>query len=285
MKKKTNRSTGRLARTVLNIEGMVCTSCVDNIEDNIGEVKGVNEIRVSLREKLARVSYNPKVTNPEKLCEEIEELGFDATPAEGKQTYNTGDSITAPMVSYVDIKVEGMVCQSCVQNIEGNLSKKKGVKEIKVSLKEKLASVTYDPKMTNPRRLADNIDDMGFEATPLISGEALNCFSTASTDLVSTVGIDGMTCHSCVSLIESGIGEMGGVDTVRVSLEKKEATIVYDGSKASTEDFKTAIEDMGFIVTGIKSKFYQIFHSQVLILLRVIPAYMFRMCMKVIDCP
>lgn len=171
-----------------------------------------------------------------------------------KPLYDRGGSASAATLSHVNIMVEGMVCQSCVQNIEENLSTEKGVKEIKVSLKEKSASVMYDPRITNPRRLADNINDMGFEATPVISESALNGSSTASTDLVSTVGIDGMTCHSCVSLIESGIGEIKGVYLVTVSLEKKVATIVYDSTKASTEDFGTAIEDMGFIVTGIKSK-------------------------------
>ena len=255
-RRKLKPSTGRLARTVLNVEGMVCTSCVDNIESNIGEMSGVNEIRVSLREKLARIRYNPKITDPEKLCEAIEELGFDATPVEGKETRSsTAASVSA--ISHVDIKVEGMVCQSCVQNIEENISEKKGVKEIKVSLKEKLASVTYDPRLTNPRRVADSIEDMGFEATPLISEAAINSSSIAEhSNLMSTIGIDGMTCHSCVSLIETGIGEMDGVESVRVSLENKLATIAYDSSKASTENFKSAIEDMGFLVTRLISKFH-----------------------------
>ena len=251
VKRKTNRTKGRLVRTVLTVQGMVCTSCVDTIEGNIGEMAGVNEIRVSLHEKTARITYNPKVTSPEKLCEAIEELGFDATPAKGAQSYLTGST---PAVSHVDIKVEGMVCQSCVQTIEGNVSKKKGVKEIKVSLKEKLASVTYDPRLTNPRRVADSIEDLGFEATPQVGGVALASYTVSNTNLVSNIGVDGMTCHSCVNLIETGIGELGGVDSVRVSLEKKLATIAYDSSKASTEEFKTAIEDMGFIVTGIKSE-------------------------------
>ena len=244
------RSTGRLARTVLSVQGMVCTSCVDNIEGNIGEMKGVHDIKVSLQEKLARVSYNPKATDPEKLCEAIEELGFDATPVEGKHSEATA---ATPVTSHVDLKVEGMVCQSCVDNIEANISEKKGVKEIKVSLKEKLASVVYDPQLTNPRRVCDAIEDMGFEATPIVSAAALDSPGT-STNLVSTIGVDGMTCHSCVSLIESGIEELEGVESVRVSLEQKKATIVYDSSKANTEIFKTSIEDMGFVVTGIKSE-------------------------------
>ena len=76
----------------------------------------------------------------------------------------------------------------------------------------------------------------------------------ASSAVEVEVGVEGMTCHSCVSLIESGIGELDGVESVRVSLEEKRATIVYDRTKTSTEIFHTAIEDMGFIVTGEDGK-------------------------------
>ena len=68
------------------------------------------------------------------------------------------------------------------------------------------------------------------------------------------VGVEGMTCHSCVSLIESVIGELDGVESVRVSLEEKRAAIVYDRTKTSTEILHTAIEDMGFIVTAMDRK-------------------------------
>ena len=256
VKRKPKRVSGKLARTVLNVKGMVCTSCVNNIEANIGELNGVGEIRVSLYEKVARVSYHPNVLKPAQLCKAIKELGFDASVAESecdKTKFAESSTCAVPIAAHVDIEVEGMVCKSCVQNIEESLSKKKGVKEIKVSLKEKLASVTYDPKIINPRQVADAIDDLGFEATPLISEAAVSSLSPSPKSLVSVVGIDGMTCHSCVSLIESVIGEISGVTSVRVSLGNKEATIVYDSSEASSEGFKTSIEDMGFIVTGIKS--------------------------------
>ena len=149
----------------------------------------------------------------------------------------------------VNIRVEGMVCQSCVQNIEQNLSKKDGVNKVSVSLEEKLARVTYDAAVTNPQELADEIEDLGFEAMlPSVSS------SSGTSSKTCTIGVGGMTCHSCVSLIEGGLGEIAGVESVAVSLEKEEAVIVFNPSKANIEDFKTAIDDMGFIVTTAPSK-------------------------------
>ena len=44
-----------------------------------------------------------------------------------------------------------MTCQSCVKNIEGNISGKTGVKIIKVSLKDEKATLIIDPKETTPQ--------------------------------------------------------------------------------------------------------------------------------------
>jgi Cu+-exporting ATPase len=142
----------------------------------------------------------------------------------------------------VNIRVEGMVCQSCVQNIEQNLSKKDGVSRVAVSLEEKLARVTYDAAVTNPQELADEIEDLGFEAMlPSVA-------ASSGASRTCTIGVGGMTCHSCVSLIEGGLGEIAGVESAAVSLEKEQAVIVFNPSMAGIEDFKTAIDDMGFIV-------------------------------------
>ena len=111
-----------------------------------------------------------------------------------------------------------------------------------MSLEEKLARVTYDAAVTNPQELADEIEELGFE-TMLPSVAA-----SSGASKTCTIGIGGMTCHSCVSLIEDGLGEIAGVESAAVSLEKEQAVIVFNPSMASIEDFKTAIDDMGFIV-------------------------------------
>ena len=66
-----------------------------------------------------------------------------------------------------------------------------------------------------------------------------------------TLGIEGMTCHSCVSLIESTVGDMRGVVSVTVSLEERQGTVEYDSALVTPEGIKSTVEDMGFIVTRV----------------------------------
>lgn len=145
----------------------------------------------------------------------------------------------------IDIRVEGMVCQSCVQNIEENLGKKDGVTAVSVSLERETARIAYDPNITNPPDLKEAIEDLGFDAflPPSAAG------SSSSSNVKCEIGVDGMTCHSCVELIEDGIGKRAGITSVAVSLENKVAVIVYNPSVADMEEFKEAIDDMGFQVT------------------------------------
>lgn len=65
-----------------------------------------------------------------------------------------------------------------------------------------------------------------------------------------TLSVKGMTCMGCVSSVRRVLGSIAGVGNVDVSLEKGQATIQYDAAKANARQFKTAIEDAGYEVTG-----------------------------------
>lgn len=55
-----------------------------------------------------------------------------------------------------------------------------------------------------------------------------------------------MTCGSCVESIEKRVGSFHGVIHIKVSLEQKNASIIFDQSRQTPESLSEAIEDMGF---------------------------------------
>ncbi|XP_064383927.1 copper-transporting ATPase 1-like isoform X2 [Halichondria panicea] len=178
------------------------------------------------------------------------------------------------------IQVEGMTCNSCVRLIESTLSTQVGVIGVKVSLANKEAFVVYNLQETNTDNISIATNHMGFDAavkqsfsiltkpsaTPSLEAAPATerRFDASSTTLpeanskrvaikkrVDSIGIDGMTCHSCVSLIESTVVGLPGVMSVRVSLEGKEGVVEYNDAVVSSEQIKEAIDNMGFIVTYI----------------------------------
>lgn len=62
------------------------------------------------------------------------------------------------------------------------------------------------------------------------------------------VGIDGMSCQGCVKNITALLLALPGVEQVEVSLEDKQASIVFDPSKVGVSQFRQVIEDAGFDV-------------------------------------
>ncbi|XP_059377243.1 copper-transporting ATPase 1-like isoform X2 [Carassius carassius] len=61
-----------------------------------------------------------------------------------------------------------------------------------------------------------------------------------------TLGVEGMTCGSCVQSIEGRIGALPGVIHIQVSLEQSNVTVTYEHTRHSPESLAGAIEDMGF---------------------------------------
>lgn len=168
---------------------------------------------------------------------------------------------TAASEQNVVIGVEGMVCQSCVSNVQTNVGKMNGVVSITVSLADKNARVTYDGLVLSVKDLCTAIEDLGFEASCAVqeeasSGETLLTREGVEGGEVKTcyVGIEGMTCQSCVGLVESVVQDLGGVVSITVTLATKEGVVEYKVGQVEEEDIRTAIEDTGFEVTSISGQ-------------------------------
>lgn len=58
--------------------------------------------------------------------------------------------------------------------------------------------------------------------------------------------IEGMHCTGCSTRLEKILNNLEGVETAKVSLEEKKATIKYDETKISLENIKESIENAGF---------------------------------------
>ncbi|NXF18538.1 ATP7B ATPase, partial [Rhodinocichla rosea] len=154
----------------------------------------------------------------------------------------------------VVVNIVGMTCQSCVQSIEGRISKVKGILRIKVSLEENNAVIKFLQSEISPEQICQEILDMGFDAN--IAEEKL---TTATVNLpslkeaVAKFRVEGMTCQSCVTNIEGKIRKLHGVAKIKVSLDNQEAIIAYHPYIIQPDDLKRHISDLGYDCT-IKSK-------------------------------
>ena len=66
-----------------------------------------------------------------------------------------------------------MHCQNCVNRISDNLSFIDGVKDIKVSLKNKTVTIKFDPAKVDEARFVENIEKLGYTAEKVVPKEQL----------------------------------------------------------------------------------------------------------------
>ncbi|KAG0055127.1 hypothetical protein BGZ83_009539 [Gryganskiella cystojenkinii] len=146
------------------------------------------------------------------------------------------DPPSQPSFKSAQLSIQGMTCASCVASIEKMLVDAPGLISIKVALLAERATIEYVEGLTSPRQIADMIDDMGFEASPIIEKRK---------DLVD-LQVYGMTCASCVNSIESELRKTPGILSVSVSLTLQAAKVEYDNQVLGVRDIVEKIQDMGF---------------------------------------
>ncbi|WP_203333504.1 copper chaperone CopZ [Planococcus beigongshangi] len=63
-----------------------------------------------------------------------------------------------------------------------------------------------------------------------------------------TLKVEGMSCAHCVNAVESSVGELQGVSSVKVDLASGQVEVNYDDSKTSLGQIQETIEEQGYDV-------------------------------------
>jgi Cu+-exporting ATPase len=65
--------------------------------------------------------------------------------------------------------------------------------------------------------------------------------------------VTGMTCASCVAVVEKGLKKLNGVSKVGVNLATEKATVTYDPAKTKLEAFIAETKKLGYDVAVEKA--------------------------------
>lgn len=137
----------------LEIRGMTCASCVTSIEKALKSQKGISFVSVALLAERATVTFDRLIVQPDLIAKIICDAGFDTKIIERKSD------------DLLQLQVYGMTCASCVAGIEKGVGKLPGVIEVSVNLMTEKAKIKFDCNITNPRKIVEEIESLGFNAT------------------------------------------------------------------------------------------------------------------------
>ena len=129
-----------------------------------------------------------------------------------------------------ELAVEGMTCAACVSHVEEALRGVPGVSSATVNLATEKATVQYDPDVATVEVFQQAVEGAGYG----LRRERI------------TLGVEGMTCASCVSHVEEALDGVPGVVSAKVNLATERATIEYLPGAASFQALQAAVQEAGY---------------------------------------
>jgi len=239
-------------KETIGIFGMTCMHCHKRVTDAISKVNGVKSVEVSLENKSATVEFDDSVTNLNAIKQAVTDAGYDA----GEKTISKSEPVAQQSVQVcpvvieddkktvekpvtkqksgasttITLKISGMTCAACAQNIEKVTRKLNGVISSTVNVSIEKASITYDPSLVTQKDIENAIVGIGYGVVK---------------DKI-TFDIGGMTCGACAANIEKVLKKHKGVESVAVNFSLAKAHVEYDTTLVSVADMISAIEGIGY---------------------------------------
>ena len=128
----------------------------------------------------------------------------------------------------LSLPIEGMTCASCVRRVEQALAKVPGVRSASVNLATERADIVCDA-MPSTDAVVQAVRTAGYE----VPSETLD------------IGVEGMTCASCVRRVEKAIAAVPGVTEVSVNLATERAHVTSAGH-VGHDAIAAAVRDAGY---------------------------------------
>ncbi|KAG6788336.1 hypothetical protein POTOM_004400 [Populus tomentosa] len=219
---------GSEAKAVFCVLGMTCAACAGSVEKAVKRLPGIREAVVDVLNNKAQVLFYPSFVNEETIRETIEDAGFEATLIQEE----TSDKST----QVCRIRINGMTCTSCSSTVEQALQAIPGVQKAQVALATEEAEVHYDPKILSCNQILEAINDTGFEAVLISTGEDMGKIG---------LKVDGVRTHNSMRMIENSLQALPGVQSIDMDCEVNKISLSYKPDVTGPRNFIKVIESTG----------------------------------------
>ncbi|KAK3328931.1 E1-E2 ATPase-domain-containing protein [Apodospora peruviana] len=233
--------------TTIAIEGMTCGACTSAVEGGFKGLSGLRHFSVSLLSERAIIEHDPTLLTVEQITEIIEDRGFGATVVESVEKEPEREPVTEanapPAATTTTVAIEGMTCGACTSAVEEGFKNVEGVLRFNISLLAERAVITHDPTKLPADKIAEIIEDRGFDAKVLsTTSEAGHHSSGTST---AQLKIYGNVDAAAAKTLEDKLLSLPGINSARLSTATSRLTVNHVPSVAGLRAIVEAVESMG----------------------------------------
>lgn len=234
-------------RLEVNVIGMTCAACSTSVENALQQLKGVESATVALLQNRAVVVYDSDVVAEDDIKEAIEDAGFDAEVVTSTPVFSSfAIRADAPAANIVgQFRIQGMTCAACVNSVESVLTSLNGVIRASVALVTESGEVEYDPKLISREDIVEAIEDAGFDASLMSSGQS---------DVIKFVVV-GMCSFVEKSIVDSILRNLQGVKEVTIEPLTEKVEVVIDPEVIGLRAIVEAVEATGDFKVVISNQY------------------------------
>ena len=211
----------------LKIDGMHCASCETIIKDELGEVRGVSDIKVNAKLGEGSVILEMDTTSVNDLLVAVEKAGYKAVASEPTETQLPSKETSGSVKIVLEQRVELIGTEKDLRalNLSGVFNnnidtiKSMGAKEPKETLSQNFVQSTSTT--SSPSEVKKGINRISLD-------------------------IEGMHCSSCAAIIEKSIRKVSGVKEANVNFAAEKASVLVDESVIEKELLIKAVEKAGY---------------------------------------
>lgn len=131
--------------------GVSCQVCVNKIEKKLSKLDGMKEAVANLSTEKLSVDYDESLLKDETITEVVKKLGYEI-----EEESDLKD---------VELDIDGISCQVCVNKIEKKVSKLNGVKSVIVNLANSRGKIVYDSDVIKLSEILEVMKKMGYTGT------------------------------------------------------------------------------------------------------------------------
>ncbi|OGK54637.1 copper-translocating P-type ATPase [Candidatus Roizmanbacteria bacterium RIFCSPLOWO2_01_FULL_45_11] len=192
---------------------MTCTSCETLIKDELQDVSGVSDIRISHKTGKGMLQYDPARVTIDMVEHAITKAGYTAIMDRGNEHTN-GVSQHTPVTMNEPAGFPLTLNITTTIEINGKTVQNSNVLDI--------VPAQYTPVLKHQGHVSDENKRI-------------------------QLSISGMHCTSCANIIEKGLTRISGVSEAHVNFAAEKATVTYNEREVSPEQLVTAVKKTGYI--------------------------------------
>ena len=215
----------------LSIAGMTCVSCQTLITSELEELEFVDRCVINLMTHSGSVVYRGAKENVDQLLETIDNLGYEASVEEIKQSLAPNGSETSLHTYTASLVVEGLRSSSCIEKILDDLQDLPSVGKVDIRLAQSSAEIKFSGK-NSINEILTRFGELGYSATliHLKDEGALGADDGGLTERSVTIAVEGMYCEHCPENILDALQRQYGRSIVieqRPVMQNPHVTIRY----------------------------------------------------------